>query len=58
MQLVSILALQKLSSANPEASIFTSVTDIRPELLRFMFKIFKAFVPKNIIATMQQLVFS
>ena len=57
MQLVSILALQKFSSANPEASI-TSVTDIRPELLRFMFKIFKAFVPKNIIATMQQLVFS
>ena len=58
MQLLSILALQKLSSGNPEASIFTSVTDIRPKLLRFIFKIFKAFVPKNIIATLKQLVFS
>ena len=30
---------------------FTSITSIRPKLSRFMFKMFKAFVPAKPIAT-------
>ena len=40
----SVLALLMLISTNTESSIFTSVTNICPNLSRFMFKMFKAYL--------------
>ena len=39
-----------------ESSIFTSITNTRPKLTCFMFKMFKAFIPTKPMATPQELV--
>ena len=40
-----------------ESSIFTTITNIRPKLSHFKFKMFKAFVPTKPMATPQELVY-
>ena len=49
----SALPLQMLVSTKTESSVFTSITNIRPKLSRFMFKMFKAFVPTKVGFTMR-----
>ena len=57
MQLFRLdISIVNVNKHETESSIFTSITNIRPKISRFMFKMFKTFVPTKLIATPLELV--